>query len=147
MLKRPAGLHERDGSATRPVASSSRAARSPIPVRVCIVYEHALFAHGIQELLQQEPTLSMVGLLERRLTAPRQLRRLRPDVVVVEGNGGLATLHSIESAMGVVISVSGDHAMILSGVPFQVSGPAKLADAIRRAARSGRRSRPRRGPP
>lgn len=55
-------------------------------VRVCIVYEHSLFAHGIKRLLEQEKALRMIGMIERPTVSPREMRRLRPDVVVVEGD-------------------------------------------------------------
>ena len=60
--------------------------RSSPAVRVCIVYEHSLFAHGIKKLLEGEKALRMVGLVARPLLSLRGLKRLKPDVVVVEDN-------------------------------------------------------------
>lgn len=113
-------------------------------VRVCIVYEHALFAHGIKRLLEQQASLRMIGMIERQTVVPRDLRRLRPDVVVVEGDGSLTVLESLEGVTAVAISLRGDEATILTGRPIRVSGPEELADVVRSVARKrgqGRRSK------
>ncbi|MBI4635792.1 MAG: response regulator transcription factor [Candidatus Rokubacteria bacterium] len=111
------------------------------PVRVCIVYEHALFAHGIKGLLEQQKTLRMVGMIERAHLALRELKRLKPDVVVVEGDGGMTILESLEGVMGVAVNLRGDDATIFTGLPIRVSGPEELADAIRAIAGKGGRGR------
>lgn len=116
-------------------------------VRVCIVYEHALFAHGIRNLLEQQKTLRMVGMIERPALSLRALKRHRPDVVVVEGDGGIAILESLEGLMGVAISLRGEEATIFTGLPIRVSGPEELANAIRAVARAPRRHAGRRNAP
>ncbi len=118
--------------------------RGRAAVRVCIVYEHCLFAHGIKRLLEQQKALRMVGLIERPQVSLGSLKRLRPDVVVMEGNGGLAVLHSMQGVTGVAISLSGDEATIFTGLPIRVSGPKQLADAIKAVARKRPRARGRR---
>lgn len=112
--------------------------RSSPPVRVCIVYEHSLFAHGIKKLLERERTLRMVGLLERPLLSLRGLKRLKPDVVVVEDNEGMAILESLEGVIGVAVSLRGDAATIFTGFPIRVSGPGELVHAIRAIASRGK---------
>jgi len=116
-------------------------------VRVCIVYEHALFAHGIKRLLEQQKALRMIGMVERPTVSARDLRRLRPDVVVVEGDGGMARLECLEGLTAVAISLRGDEATIFTGLPIRVSGPEELAEAIRSVARTRARGRGRRGMP
>jgi DNA-binding NarL/FixJ family response regulator len=116
-------------------------------VRVCIVYEHSLFAHGIKDLLEQQKTLRMVGMIERPRLSLRQLKRHRPDVVLVEGDGGIAMLESLEGVMGVAISLRGEEATIFTGLPIKVSGPEELANAIRAVARPPRRQAGRRTAP
>lgn len=113
------------------------------PARVCIVYEHSLFAHGIKRLLEQQRALRMIGMVERSTVSARDFRRLRPDVVVVEGNGGIALLECLEGLTAVAISLRGDEATIFTGLPIRVSGPEELAEAIRSVARkrAGRRGR------
>lgn len=113
------------------------------PVRVCIVYENSLFAHGIKELLEQQPALKIVRLVDRPLLSLAKLRRLRPDVVVIEGDSGMAILHSLEGVTGVAISLKGADATVFSGVPLRVSGPKQLGDAIRAVARKTRRAQTR----
>jgi len=108
-------------------------------VRVCIVYEHSLFAHGIKKLLECEKALRMVGLVERPLLSVPGLRRLKPDVVVLEDNGGMAILESLEGVMGVAVSLKGDEATIFTGFPIRVSGPEELVRAIRTIAGGGKR--------
>jgi DNA-binding NarL/FixJ family response regulator len=117
------------------------------PVRVCIVYEHSLFAHGIKRLLEQQRALRMIGMVERSTVSARDFRRLRPDVVVVEGDGAMALLECLEGLTAVAISLRGDEATIFTGLPIRVSGPEELAEAIRsvarkRAWRRGRRVTP-----
>jgi DNA-binding NarL/FixJ family response regulator len=102
---------------------------------VCIVYEHSLFAHGIKRLLQPQKGLRIVGMIERPELSTRDLHRLRPDVVVVEGNGSMAVMESLEGVTALAISLRGDEATILSGLPVRVAAPEDLAGAIRHAAR------------
>jgi len=111
------------------------------PVRVCIVYEHSLFAHGIKRLLEQQKAVRMIGMIERPAVSARDLRRLRPDVVVVEGDGGMAVLESLEGVTAVAISLKGDEATIFTGLPARASGPEELAHVIRSAARRRARKR------
>ncbi len=112
--------------------------RTSPAVRVCIVYEHSLFAHGIKKLLEGEKALQTVGLIERPLLSVRELKRLKPDVVVVEDNGGMAILESLEGVMGVAVSLRGDEATIFAGFPIRVSGPEELVRAIRTVAWRGK---------
>lgn len=111
----------------------------PDAVRVCIVYEHSLFAHGIKELLEQQKTLRMVGMIQRPRLSLGALKRLKPAVVVVEGDAGMAILESLEGLMGVAISLRGDEATIFTGLPIHVSGPEELATAIMAVAKTAMR--------
>src|SRR3990172_8829047 len=126
----------RDGSGVR----LEGAMRAVVPrrrgaVRVCIVYEHSLFAHGIKRLLEQQKALRMIGMLERPAASARDLRRLKPDVVVVEGDEGMGLLECLEGLTAVAISLRGDEATIFTGLAIRVSGPEQLAEAIRSVAR------------
>jgi len=117
------------------------ASRRRKAVRVCIVYEHSLFAHGIKRLLEPQKAFRIIGMIERPALAGRDLRRLRPDVVIVEGNGSMAVMESLEGVTALAISLRGDEATIISGLPIRVAAPEQLADAIRSAARKRRRRR------
>jgi DNA-binding NarL/FixJ family response regulator len=103
-------------------------------VRVCIVYEHPLFAHGIKRLLEEQKALRMVGMVERQMVSARELRRLKPDVVVVEGDEGMAVVESLDGVAAVAVSLRGEAATVFTGLPIKVSGPQGLADAIRSIA-------------
>lgn len=118
--------------------------RARRPVKVCIVYEHALFAHGVKGLLERDPGLRIVAMLERPAAALATLGRQKPEVVIIEGNGGMAILESLDGAIGVAISLRGVDATIFTGVPIRVSGPAELAGAIRSIGGRHRRRRRRR---
>ena len=95
----------RDGSGVR----LEGAMRAVVPrrrgaVRVCIVYEHSLFAHGIKRLLEQQKALRMIGLVERATVSARDLRRLKPDVVELLTRGAVnkeiaAALHISENTV------------------------------------------------
>ena len=98
------------------------------------MYEHSLFAHGIKRMLEQQKALRMIGMLERP-AAGRGPRRLKPDVVVVEGDEGMALLECLEGLTAVAISLRGDEATIFTGLAIRVSGPEQLAEAIRSVAR------------
>ncbi len=95
------------------------------------MYEHSLFAHGIKKLLEREKTLQMVGLVERPLLSPRGLKRLKPDVIILEDDGGMAIFESLDGVMAVAVSLKGDEATIFTGFPIRVSGPDELVQAIR----------------
>jgi len=132
----------RDGRGVRlEGATTGMVPRRRGAVRVCIVYEHSLFAHGIERLLEQQKALRMIGMVERATVSARDLRRLRPDVVVVEGDEGMALLECLEGLTAVAISLRGDEATIFTGLPIRVSGPEELAEAIRSVARRRARRR------
>ena len=80
-------------------------------------------------------------MIERSTASAREMRRLRPDDVVVEGDGGMAVLEFLEGVTAVAISLRGDEATIFTGLPMRVSGPEELADVIRSAARKRGRKR------
>lgn len=52
---------------------------------VFILYHHPLFGRGLESLLKQERGLEVVGAAWRDPEALHQIRSLRPDVVIVEG--------------------------------------------------------------
>ena len=136
----------RTGSSSEDKGSLSRVSgrlstmAGPDAVRVCIVYEHSLFAHGIKQLLEQQKALRMVGMIQRPRLSLGALKRLKPDVVVVEGDTGMAILESLEGLMAVAISLRGDEATIFTGLPIRVSGPDELATAITAIAQTSRRA-------
>ena len=51
-----------------------------------IVYDHLLFGRGLERLLKQKRDIKVVGATLRRDMSLEQLRTLRPDVIVIEGD-------------------------------------------------------------
>lgn len=51
---------------------------------VFILYHYPLFARGLQELLQQENEVKVIGVEARGAKALSHIRALKPDVVIVE---------------------------------------------------------------
>ena len=53
--------------------------------RVAVLYSHALFGRGIAQLLQADKQLDVTCLSASLAEASEELKRLRPDAIVVEG--------------------------------------------------------------
>jgi DNA-binding NarL/FixJ family response regulator len=54
--------------------------------RVFILSSHALFSHGVESLLRQEPGLEIVGRETDVDRAIERIQELRPDVVIFDNN-------------------------------------------------------------
>ena len=52
--------------------------------RVFILYSHSLFARGVQSLLSQQGEVEVVGMERDDRQALEKIRRLRPDVILVD---------------------------------------------------------------
>src|SRR5262245_44844947 len=63
---------------------SGDAARSSRARRVLIVDDHAAFRRELEELISQEPDLIVCGQAESASVALEQMRRLKPDLAVVD---------------------------------------------------------------
>ena len=55
---------------------------------VFILYDHYLFARGLEELLQQEKEVQVMGIEARGKDAFSHIRTLNPDVIIVEAKEG-----------------------------------------------------------
>jgi len=55
------------------------------PYRVAIIAEHTLFAEGVRDLLEGEPDIEIVAVLESTPESIKKARGLSADVLVVEG--------------------------------------------------------------
>ncbi len=55
------------------------------PYRVAIIAEHTLFAEGVRDLLEGEPDVDVVAVLESTPQSAKEARSLSVDVIVVEG--------------------------------------------------------------
>jgi hypothetical protein len=58
----------------------------PRACRVFIVASHPLFAQGVESLLEGQSGLSVVGMGAAELTVVDQIRKLRPDVVILDSD-------------------------------------------------------------
>ncbi len=119
------------------------------PVRVVIVDDHALVREGAGQLLGREPGLEVVGLAGTAEEGLRLVRRLRPQVAIVDVNlpdrSGLELCREISrdrpEVAVLVVSAYDEYAYVTEAIDAGVagyllktaSGP-ELIDAVRSAA-------------
>src|SRR5438105_7299097 len=76
-------------------------AAAPAKKRIFIVDDHPLFRHGIADLLNAEPDLESCGEAESAPVALEMIRRLRPDLAIVDislkGTNGIELVKSIKA--------------------------------------------------
>ncbi|MBI3990499.1 MAG: hypothetical protein HY347_12890 [candidate division NC10 bacterium] len=97
--------------------------------RVFVLYEHALFGHGLASIFRREG-LEVVGLAEKGEEAFNQIRALKPDVVTVEGEGGKRVLEENPGVRVVSVSLEEKRATITSGELVILMAPQDLLRAI-----------------
>ena len=54
------------------------------PVRVLLIDDHALCRRGLADLLEQRPGVEVVGMTGNPLDAPRLIRELTPEIVMMD---------------------------------------------------------------
>jgi len=109
--------------------------------RVFILYTHALFAQGISSLLGSVPGLQVVGMDADWRRAVERLGRLRPDVVVVDGDSSSTdllqaisqVLSEIPRSKVIRISLSSNSASIFRAQQMVIGKTEDLIEAIRTA--------------
>ena len=110
-------------------------------IKLFILYDHPLFGRGLERLLKQEVGIEVIGATLRRDMSLEQLRALRPDVIMVEGDEpGLGpSLWEVlkESRSGRVVSIDFDEDRATVYTTRRVMAE-KLEDLVN-ALRSGRR--------
>jgi DNA-binding NarL/FixJ family response regulator len=122
-------------------------------IRVVLVDDHAVVRRGIRAMLAGESDFELVGEAEDAAEAMQLIRRLRPDVVVLDlvlrGIQGLEILNQIRDQPGsprvVVLSMHQDVAYVVealrrgaSGYVLKAGAPEDLSQALR-AAMAGKR--------
>lgn len=106
--------------------------------RVFILYDDALFAHGLVRLLNQEGFGEVVGIATKDERALDQIESLKPDITLVEAEkdgGNLVGLlkHLVqEQGEAIVLSVSlnGNEAFLYTGRRFTINHIKDLVAAI-----------------
>jgi DNA-binding NarL/FixJ family response regulator len=74
----------------------------PPPIRVLVVDDHALFRHGLLEVLRPSPDLLIVGEARDGMEAIEQAAELLPDVVLMDVR--MPTVNGIEAARRIRMS-------------------------------------------
>jgi DNA-binding NarL/FixJ family response regulator len=74
----------------------------PSPIRVLVVDDHALFRHGLLEVLRPSPDLLIVGEARDGMEAIEQAAELLPDVVLMDVR--MPTVNGIEAARRIRMS-------------------------------------------
>ena len=133
--------------------------RSPEPSRIYIVYQHSLFAEGIRSLLEHQPTVAIVGIERDKAKAFRDVKALRPSVVLIEEckadpqpSATWDFLHRQGAGLIIALNLENSAATVYARKSLPISTPSDLLHAVRcypcpappeaLAARPGRSSRP-----
>jgi DNA-binding NarL/FixJ family response regulator len=120
-----------------------------VPIRVVIVDDHALLREGTIQLLEQQAEVEVVGQAGSGEEGLEVLRRLRPDVALVDvhlpGMSGLALARaaaaSIPGVRVLIVSAYDDYAYMAEALEIGVGGyllktasARELVDAVRAVA-------------
>lgn len=111
---------------------------------VLILYTSALFAKGLATLLGRERMLKIEGLVRLKKNGWRQMRALRPDVVIIEGDNPMVEATSVlcellkDSTRGFVVSVNLNQkdAVVYIGIRL-VATESNLIKAVKNGVRDG----------
>jgi DNA-binding NarL/FixJ family response regulator len=110
----------------------------PAGSRVYIVYQNALFAEGIRSLLQDQPAIKVVGAATDRAKALKEIKTLRPSVVLIEESQAdpypptsWALLHQKTAGRVVALDPGHNFATVYDRRSVHISAPADLVKAVR----------------
>jgi DNA-binding NarL/FixJ family response regulator len=119
------------------------------PIRVVIVEANRVFARGLEEMLQESPDMTVVGVALSGRSAVQLVEITRPDVVVIDyrlpdgsGADALRRLRRIQKLDAVFLSGE-DSADTLAAAAWEAGAtgfflksdsPARVVGAVRRAA-------------
>jgi len=112
--------------------------------RVFILYSNGLFAQGVRSLLQHEAGVEVVGMERDDPPAVDAIRRLRPDVVLVDSTalpgGGCETLswifQEVPEARVITLDLRGNGIDIYDKQRIVAAGPGDLLRLLRRQERA-----------
>ena len=123
-----------------------------VPLRILLADDHATVRHGLRLIIESEPDMTVVGEASDGNEVVRQVRELRPDVIVMDismpGMNGLAATRALKKmkpdAVIVTLTRHADDAYLqellragASGYVLKRSAPTELLHAIRRTAAGG----------
>ncbi len=103
------------------VTAARHPGAAPRAVRVLVVDDHELVRRGLRSLLEPEPDLEVAGEAADVAGAMRELRRLQPDVAVVDvrlpdGDGAEVCRAALELGVAVVVLTAFDDEVAVAGV-------------------------------
>ena len=110
-----------------------------LPRRIFIVYQHGLFAQGLQSLLGKRPrTIQILGMESDPAKALKAVRSLKPDVIIAEegstdkGREICVGMFLKDSTVDRVLTLSLDHHFTTVYTKKRVAtpGPANLVKTI-----------------
>ncbi len=108
--------------------------------RVFILYSHGLFARGVRSLLGQESEVEVVGMERDDRLALEEIRRLRPDVVLVDSSAGTedhcltvsGIFQEIPEARVITLSLQENGIDVYDKQRIVTAGPEDLLRVLRR---------------
>lgn len=75
--------------------------QSPEKNRIFLVDDHAMFREGLRQLIDREPDLTVCGDAAEAETALQEIRKLKPDLIVVDitlgGTSGIDLIKAIKN--------------------------------------------------
>ena len=111
---------------------------TPEGSRVYIFYRHSLFAEGIRSLLANQPTVEIVGTESDKAKAFRDVKALRPSVVLIEECAAdpeqCATwnfLHRQDAGRIIALNLEHNAATVYDREDVPISTPGDLLHAVR----------------
>ena len=114
--------------------------------QVFIVDDHPVFADGLATLLNHDPEFNVCGTATTAMQAVKELRRLKPDVLIVDiglpDKSGLEVIQDVKAlkqSMAILVVSAGDEmvqarAALRAGARGYVmkhEGPKRLLEAVR----------------
>ncbi len=111
---------------------------APERSRVYIVYQHSLFAEGIRSLLGNQPTVEIVGTERDKVKAFKDVKALRPSVVLIEEckadpqqSATWNFLHRQGAGRIIALNLEHNAATVYERESLAISTPCDLLHAVR----------------
>jgi DNA-binding NarL/FixJ family response regulator len=126
----------------------SIASDSSTKKRILIVEDHPIFRHGLMELLERQPELTVCGQADSAPEALEQMRRLQPDLVILDitlrGTNGIELLKMMRAEKphlpAVMLSMHDEVVYAIRALKagalayvMKADGPQPLLEAVNRA--------------